>query len=273
MNSGCNALGSGDRPMRRSGGRFRATGFSRAERRAGRWCQPLLPDRHGRRRAVRLNLCRHGLRLLHRQSRFGAEWRTRWREETLARFPAWASIRSAIGASPRAVRCTEMSYTVPLWPEGEFAKVSSGNYWWGRCPMSSTRISPPRWSHSGSPTPIFRTVAGALRRHDPDHLYLGSRFAWQTREAVEACEHWCDVVSFNRYRRSVGDDPNEWARFHAFGKHASRNFRSDLYLATQFDDTVGRDAEELGGIEHIVRHQDEESVTPPPEFPSARART
>jgi hypothetical protein len=49
----------------------------------------------------------------------------------------------------------------------------------------------------------FRTVAEALRRHDPDHLYLGSRFAWRTREAVAACAHWCDVVSFNLYKRSI----------------------------------------------------------------------
>ena len=65
----------------------------------------------------------------------------------------------------------------------------------------------------------FRTVAEALRRYDPDHLYLGSRFAWQTREAVEACARWCDVVSFNRYRRSIAAD-DEWARFHALGKPA-----------------------------------------------------
>jgi hypothetical protein len=66
----------------------------------------------------------------------------------------------------------------------------------------------------------YRTVAEALHRHDPDHLYLGSRFAWQTAEAVEACARWCGVVSFNRYRRSIADDPAEWARFHALGKPA-----------------------------------------------------
>jgi hypothetical protein len=66
----------------------------------------------------------------------------------------------------------------------------------------------------------FRTVAEALRRHDPDHLYLGSRFAWRTSETVEACAHWCDVVSFNLYKRSIANDRDEWARFHAFGKPA-----------------------------------------------------
>ena len=38
-------------------------------------------------------------------------------------------------------------------------------------------------------------------------------------EAVEACARWCDVVSFNRYRRSIAED-DEWARFHALGKPA-----------------------------------------------------
>jgi hypothetical protein len=66
----------------------------------------------------------------------------------------------------------------------------------------------------------FRTVAEALRRHDPDHLYLGSRFAWRTPEAVEACAHWCDVVSFNLYKRSIADDHGEWTRFHPLGKPA-----------------------------------------------------
>jgi hypothetical protein len=66
----------------------------------------------------------------------------------------------------------------------------------------------------------FRTIAEALRRHDPDHLYLGSRFAWRTSEAVEACAHWCDVVSFNLYERSIADDQGEWARFHPLGKPA-----------------------------------------------------
>jgi hypothetical protein len=63
-------------------------------------------------------------------------------------------------------------------------------------------------------------VAEALRRHDGEHLYLGSRFAWQTTEAVQACARWCDVVSFNIYKRSIADDRDEWARLHALGKPA-----------------------------------------------------
>jgi len=66
----------------------------------------------------------------------------------------------------------------------------------------------------------FRAVAEALHRHDPNHLYLGSRFAWRTPEAVEACGLWCDVVSFNLYQRALANSHAEWARFHALGKPA-----------------------------------------------------
>ncbi|MGN2252995.1 beta-agarase [Frateuria sp. GZRe12] len=45
----------------------------------------------------------------------------------------------------------------------------------------------------------FRTVAQALRRHDPHHLFLGGRFAVRTPEAVAACAQWCDVISINVY--------------------------------------------------------------------------
>lgn len=45
----------------------------------------------------------------------------------------------------------------------------------------------------------FRTVAEAIRRHDPHHLFLGGRFAVNTPEAVAACAQYCDVVSFNIY--------------------------------------------------------------------------
>lgn len=46
---------------------------------------------------------------------------------------------------------------------------------------------------------FFRTVAAAIHRHDPHHLYLGSRFATSTPEAIAMCARYCDVVSFNIY--------------------------------------------------------------------------
>ena len=49
----------------------------------------------------------------------------------------------------------------------------------------------------------FEQVAAALERHDPNHLYLGPRFASRNPEALGACAKWCDVVSFNLYLPSI----------------------------------------------------------------------
>jgi hypothetical protein len=64
----------------------------------------------------------------------------------------------------------------------------------------------------------FRIVTAAIRRHDPHHLYLGSRFQARTPEAVEACAKYCDVVSSNVYREELGGE--EWRHFHTLGKPA-----------------------------------------------------
>jgi len=264
------------------------------------------------------------------ERKFGAEWRRRWREETADRLTAWAFNTIGNWSDPDLWAMHRLPYTVPLSPEGKYAKLSSGEDWWGPMPDPfdprfaeaadkmarnaaarfggdpwligyfvdnelswgrSTRACPQQyyalavnalaagrespansafigqlaetyrspeqlrqawgiplssWNDLGTagfalpprafdnPAVIgdlaafsrrfadayYRIVAEALHRHDPDHLYLGSRFAWQTAEAVEACARWCGVVSFNRYRRSIADDPAEWARFHALGKPA-----------------------------------------------------
>jgi hypothetical protein len=54
----------------------------------------------------------------------------------------------------------------------------------------------------------FEVIKTALRRYDPNHLYLGCRFAWRTPEAVAASALYVDVVSFNIYRSRV--DAKEW---------------------------------------------------------------
>jgi hypothetical protein len=61
----------------------------------------------------------------------------------------------------------------------------------------------------------FRTVAAAIRRHDPHHLFLGGRFAVNTPEAVAACAEYCDVVSLNVYADlpQHGFDAAAMARF------------------------------------------------------------
>ena len=45
----------------------------------------------------------------------------------------------------------------------------------------------------------FRVIREELRQADPNHLYLGCRFAWHTPEAVTASAEICDVVSINMY--------------------------------------------------------------------------
>jgi hypothetical protein len=264
------------------------------------------------------------------ERKFGPDWRVRWREETVQRLEAWGFNTIGNWSDPELWAMHRLPYTVPLTPEGEFARVSSGDDWWGPMPdpfdprfaaavdkmalnaaarfrgdpyvigyfvdnelywgrgwstdpreryslaigslaadpaspaksafvaqltetyrdpaklgeawgialsswddLRRTGFAPPQASLDRSVVThdlaaftrrfaeaYFRTVAEALRRHDPNHLYLGDRFAFQTVEAIEACAHWCDVVSFNLYKRSIADDGDEWTRFHALGKPA-----------------------------------------------------
>ncbi len=51
----------------------------------------------------------------------------------------------------------------------------------------------------------FRVCRQAVKEADPDGLYFGCRFAWVNDRAVQASVKYCDVVSFNRYNRSVAD--------------------------------------------------------------------
>ncbi|MBL9136632.1 MAG: beta-galactosidase [Verrucomicrobiales bacterium] len=51
----------------------------------------------------------------------------------------------------------------------------------------------------------FRTVRDAIRAVAPGQLYLGCRFAWVNARAAAAAAKFCDVVSYNIYRRGVDD--------------------------------------------------------------------
>ena len=51
----------------------------------------------------------------------------------------------------------------------------------------------------------FRTVRDAIKAVAPQQLYLGCRFAWVNDFAAKAAAPYCDVVSYNLYRRSVAD--------------------------------------------------------------------
>jgi hypothetical protein len=62
----------------------------------------------------------------------------------------------------------------------------------------------------------FRVVRDALKQYDPNHLYLGCRFAWRTPEAVAAAAEYCDVISFNIYKSHL--DPKDWGFTEKLGK-------------------------------------------------------
>lgn len=64
----------------------------------------------------------------------------------------------------------------------------------------------------------FRTVREELRKLDPDHLYLGSRFAGYTTEAVDACAEHCDVMSFNIYQNRI--NAPRWTFLNNYSKPA-----------------------------------------------------
>jgi len=51
----------------------------------------------------------------------------------------------------------------------------------------------------------FRQCRDAVKAVAPQQLYLGCRFAWVNERAVRAAEKYCDVISYNLYRRSVAD--------------------------------------------------------------------
>jgi hypothetical protein len=51
----------------------------------------------------------------------------------------------------------------------------------------------------------FQVCREVVQKVDPAGLYLGCRFAWVNDRAVRAAAKYCDVVSFNRYSRSVAD--------------------------------------------------------------------
>jgi len=49
----------------------------------------------------------------------------------------------------------------------------------------------------------FRVIRDAVKEVAPHNLYLGCRFAWVNDLAAQAAAKYCDVVSYNLYRRDV----------------------------------------------------------------------
>jgi len=61
-----------------------------------------------------------------------------------------------------------------------------------------------------------RIVREELKKLDPDHLYLGCRFAWYARDAVFAAAKYADVISFNIY--SPAPERAKWNWINEIGK-------------------------------------------------------
>ena len=62
----------------------------------------------------------------------------------------------------------------------------------------------------------FSVVSAAMKKHAPNQLYLGCRFAIRPAEVVAVSAKYCDVVSFNIYADTV--DPEKWKSVNELGK-------------------------------------------------------
>lgn len=62
----------------------------------------------------------------------------------------------------------------------------------------------------------FEVIQGELRKGDPNHLYLGCRFAWATIDSVQAADEVTDVLSFNIYEKTI--DAPRWAPLRKLSK-------------------------------------------------------
>jgi len=87
----------------------------------------------------------------------------------------------------------------------------------------------------------FEVCRDSLKEIAPNQLYLGCRFAWTNDRAVRAAAKYCDVVSFNRYERSLAgkhlpsgvDKPTIIGEFH-FGALDRGMFHTGLvYTSSQ----------------------------------------
>jgi hypothetical protein len=84
----------------------------------------------------------------------------------------------------------------------------------------------------------YRIVSAAIKRHDPNHLFLGSRFFGKDRpvpEVFRACGPYCDVVSVNWYNTWTPseDEIGTWT------KESGRPILVTEYYAKGMDSGLG----------------------------------
>jgi len=92
----------------------------------------------------------------------------------------------------------------------------------------------------------FKTCRDAVKEVAPDHLYLGCRFAWANACAVQAAAKYCDVISYNLYRREIAsfrlpggiDKPVIIGEFH-FGALDRGMFHTGLQAVEDQDERGG----------------------------------
>jgi hypothetical protein len=100
----------------------------------------------------------------------------------------------------------------------------------------------------------FRLCQEAVRLVDRQSLYLGCRFAWTNDRAVRAAAPYCDVISFNRYQRSVAelrlpegvDKPAIIGEFH-FGALDRGMFHTGLVPTASQDERAQAYRQYVGG--------------------------
>jgi hypothetical protein len=66
---------------------------------------------------------------------------------------------------------------------------------------------------------FFTVCCAAVRKHDPNHLILGTRFAGNAPgPVIAACARHCDVVSINHYAKDGSVDAAWWDRLYALAQ-------------------------------------------------------
>ena len=150
---------------------------------------------------------------------------------------------------------------------GDIAKLNSA---WGTTHGSWDGLlqsrEAPDWKKAGADLTTFytkaaeqyfRTVHDTIKAVAPSQLYLGCRFAWVNERAAIAAGKYCDVVSYNLYRRTVadfkypgGDKPLIIGEFH-FGALDRGMFHTGLVpVATQADRAQTYRDYVLGAVRH-----------------------
>lgn len=88
-------------------------------------------------------------------------------------------------------------------PEGDYGRAAAEE-WLARKGVSRDALTDELRSEFAGyvAEKYYSTVAKAIRKYDPDHMYIGSRLhgaAKRIKEVYQAAARWCDVVSINYY--------------------------------------------------------------------------